>query len=67
MFLLIIRKLPNKLNYIGIIPFLRPKKFATDKTTSVDALKNTLKKLNTLQRLIMNYIMEQQFVSPQVE
>ena len=48
--------------YGGIIPFLRPKKFATDKTTSVDALK-ILKKLNTT-KINYDYIIELPCVSP---
>ena len=50
--------------YGGIIPFLRPKKFATDKTTSVDALKNTVEKIEYLTKINYDYIIELPCVSP---
>ena len=50
--------------YGGIIPFLRPRKFATDKTTSVDALKNTVEKIEYLTKINYDYIIELPCVSP---
>lgn len=50
--------------YGGIVPFLRSKKYSTDKTTSVDALKDTVKKIENITKIKYDYIIELPCVSP---
>jgi D-3-phosphoglycerate dehydrogenase len=50
--------------YGAKIPFLRPKKYATDIAPSVDALKNTVEKIEKINKVKYEYIIELPCVSP---
>lgn len=51
-------------NYGAIVPYLRSKKYAKDRTTSVDALKYSVKKLEKIKKKKYEYIIELPCVSP---
>ena len=54
----------QSLDYGAVVPFFRPKKLATDKTLSVDALKHAVLECEKFYNKIFDYVIELPCVAP---